>query len=153
MALWMQPMWPGAPLLLVGTVIIFLTIAFSFLGMPLAFALFMFAIVLMGYSGKAMAGWMAAGTFVYQHATTYNFIVIPLYVMMSTFIVATGVGSDAYLAAYKWIGNWRGGLAHASVVACTALGAVQGAPTAAIVTLGPLAMCCQPVNAGSCPGV
>jgi tripartite ATP-independent transporter DctM subunit len=140
LAFWMQPTWPGIDLLIVGTFTILLTIVFSFLGIPLAFSLFMFAIVLMGYVGTAQAGWMAAGRIVLQHATNYTFIVIPLYVIMSTFIVVTGVGADAYLAAYKWIGHWRGGLAHASVIACTGLGAVQGSPTAAIVTLGPLAV-------------
>ena len=134
------PLIPGLNILLLGFVSILFVILFSFLGMPLAFTLIIMGIVLMGYTSGLAGAWMVASTFVYQNASNYNFIIIPLYVIMSVFITVTGIGTDSYKAAYRWVGHWRGGLAHASVIACAALGAVQGSPTTAIVTLGPVAI-------------
>jgi tripartite ATP-independent transporter DctM subunit len=43
---------------------------------------------------------------------------------------------DLYAAAYSWIGHVRGGLAHATVLACGGFAAVSGSSVASAVTMG-----------------
>jgi tripartite ATP-independent transporter DctM subunit len=55
---------------------------------------------------------------------------------MSFFILAGELGTAAFYGAYKWIGQWRGGLALAVVAGSTFLAAVVGTGAAALVTMG-----------------
>ncbi|OGO24159.1 MAG: hypothetical protein A2144_14635 [Chloroflexi bacterium RBG_16_50_9] len=140
MSFWMKPILTELNLTLVGIVSIFILIIFIFLGMPVAFALISMAIVFMGHALGAGGGLMIAGKLMYIQVASYNWVVIPLFMLMAYFIVASELGTDAYLGAYKWIGHFRGGLGIATVAASTALAAVEGTGSAALVTLGPVAM-------------
>ena len=68
-----------------------------------------------------------------------NFAVIPLFMLMSEFISAGGIGGEAYLTARAWIGHIRGGLAMATVGACGIFAAVSGSSLATAVVMGRLA--------------
>jgi tripartite ATP-independent transporter DctM subunit len=48
----------------------------------------------------------------------------------------SGMARDLYSAAYAWIGHWRGGLAHATILACAGFAAVSGSSVASAVTMG-----------------
>ena len=137
---WVQPMIGGGNLLLIGGLCILLTIVFSFIGIPLAIALVLMTFVLTGYASGIEGAYMVIGDVLYSQASNYNFAVIPLFVLMAYFIIVSGLGTDAYLAAFKWIGHWRGGLGVATVIASAGLAAVEGTGTAAIITLGPVAV-------------
>jgi tripartite ATP-independent transporter DctM subunit len=110
-----------------------------FLGMPIGFALFTVAVILMGYVSGPKPGFMAMGPTLFTHVTSYTWIVIPLYILMSYFILVGGLGTAAFWGCYKWIGHIRGGLAMAVVAGSTALAAVVGTGTAATVTMGLIA--------------
>jgi tripartite ATP-independent transporter DctM subunit len=43
---------------------------------------------------------------------------------------------DLYAAAYSWVGHVRGGLAHATILACAGFAAVSGSSVASAVTMG-----------------
>lgn len=49
--------------------------------------------------------------------TSYEYSVMPLFVLMSSFIAEGGIGGEAYLAARAWFGQLKGGLAMATTVA------------------------------------
>ena len=61
---------------------------------------------------------------------------IPLFVLMGNLGSAAGMGRELYAAAYAWIGHWRGGLAHATILACAGFAAVSGSSVASAVTMG-----------------
>ena len=48
----------------------------------------------------------------------------------------SGMARDLYAAAYAWIGHVRGGLAHATILACAGFAAVSGSSVASAVTMG-----------------
>jgi tripartite ATP-independent transporter DctM subunit len=48
----------------------------------------------------------------------------------------SGMARDLYAAAYSWIGHVRGGLAHATILACAGFAAVSGSSVASAVTMG-----------------
>jgi tripartite ATP-independent transporter DctM subunit len=48
----------------------------------------------------------------------------------------SGMARDLYSAAYAWIGHRRGGLAHATILACAGFAAVSGSSVASAVTMG-----------------
>ena len=78
----------------------------------------------------------ALGTYPYQYAAIYDFAVIPLFVLMGNFGSVSGMARDLYAAAYSWIGHVRGGLAHATILACAGFAAVSGSSVASAVTMG-----------------
>jgi tripartite ATP-independent transporter DctM subunit len=103
------------------------------------------ALVLIGIVGfAAVAGWQGAlgllGASPFQHSFNYDLSVIPLFVLMGNFAMISGMSSDAYTAAQRWVGHWRGGLASATVVACAVFAAVCGSSVASAATMSSVAL-------------
>jgi len=61
--------------------------------------------------------------------STYMMTTIPLYVFMGVILFQSGVGADLYETAYTWVGQLRGGLASATVIACALFAAITGVST------------------------
>lgn len=120
----------------VGAFCILLLFVLIFLGMPVAFALFVVTVTLMGYAAGPTPGWIVIGSALYTNASNYAFSVVPLYILMSYFILVGELGTAAFFGAYKWVGHYRGGLGMAVIGGSAALAAVVGAGTAGTVTMG-----------------
>lgn len=75
----------------------------------------------------------------FSQAFTYNFVVIPLFVLMGQLAFKSGVSESLYGAAQRWLGGIKGGLAHATIVACAAFAAICGSSGATAATLGVVA--------------
>jgi tripartite ATP-independent transporter DctM subunit len=135
-ALGMLHVFPGINTDILGYISIVLLFVFMFLGMPLAISFILFAVALTGISSGAMAGLMLAGNTLFTQTADYNWSVIPLFTLMSFIFMASGMGTEAYKAAYIWFGSSSGGLAVATIVACTAFASVNGGPLPAIIIMG-----------------
>jgi len=72
--------------------------------------------------------------------TSYVMTTVPLYVLMGIVLFQSGVGEDLYETAYKWVGQFRGGLAAATIIACTLFAAITGVSSPAIITMGKVAL-------------
>jgi len=72
--------------------------------------------------------------------STYMMTTIPLYVFMGVILFQSGVGADLYETAYTWVGQLRGGLASATVIACALFAAITGVSSPALVTMGKVAL-------------
>lgn len=70
---------------------------------------------------------------------SYDFSVIPLFLLMSTFIYWGGIGREAFDTARAWIGQVKGGLAMATVGACGLFAATSGSSIACAVAMGKVA--------------
>lgn len=115
----MSPEW-------IGGIGFFALLALIFMGVPLGFAL-----AGVGFVGViAMGGWSAAmGMFTtapFSIVSGYSYITVPLFILMGILAFHSGVVSDAFSAAYKWLGRAPGGLAIGTVGACTAFAACTG---------------------------
>ncbi len=113
--------------------------ALALLRVPLAFAM-----ALVGIAGLGlMRGWSvaAAGTAqaVYETGFAYTLSVVPLFILMGNFVARAGLAHELFRAAYAFIGHVRGGLAHATVIACAGFGAICGSSIATAATMSKVA--------------
>jgi len=105
-------------------------IAFSLLGVSMVFALI--------FLGPTSLYFVFSSTF--AGFTRDVFMAIPLYIVMSSIIQFSGLGSALYDVMYKWFGSLRGGLAMGTVVICTLMAAMTGLGGTAVVTMGVIAL-------------
>ncbi|MBW2370449.1 MAG: TRAP transporter large permease, partial [Deltaproteobacteria bacterium] len=72
---------------------------------------------------------------IYDAFSAYGLTTIPLFILMGQLAFNSGISGRLYDAAYKFFGATRGGLAMATVSACTAFGAVCGSSPATAATM------------------
>ena len=101
-----------------------LVIALSFFGVRIGFASLAVGFLGVGVERGFNAGFTMVGQQVLDDAMNYNLSVIPLFILMGTFIHRSEVSNDLYNAAYAGLSRVRGGLAHSTVVACAGFSAV-----------------------------
>ncbi len=73
-------------------------------------------------------------------ASNFELMIIPLFVLMGNLAGVSGMSRDLYDAAYAWLGHWRGGLASATIAACSGFAALSGSSVASAVTMGRVAL-------------
>ncbi len=121
---------------LLGFVAVF---ALALLRVPLAFAMGAVGVVGLGL----LRGWkptMAnAAQVVYDTGFAYTLSVVPLFILMGNFVARAGLAHELFRAAYTFVGHLRGGLAHATVVACAGFGAICGSSIATAATMAKVA--------------
>jgi C4-dicarboxylate transporter DctM subunit len=71
---------------------------------------------------------------------SYSLCVIPFFILMGEICFHSGLSEKLYRSAYKWVGNLRGGLSMATVLACGAFAAVSGSSLATAATIGTVAL-------------
>jgi len=113
--------------------------ALALLRVPLAFAM-----GLVGFVGLGLLrGWpptMAnAAQVVYDTGFAYTLSVVPLFILMGNFVARAGLAHELFRAANAFIGHLRGGLAHATVLACAGFGAICGSSIATAATMAKVA--------------
>jgi tripartite ATP-independent transporter DctM subunit len=118
---------------LIGIGVLLLLMA---LRMPIGIAMLLVGIVGFAVLNGPQAAMAALGSFPYQYAAVYDFSVIPLFVLMGNLGSVSGMARELYAAAYSCIGHIRGGLAHATILACAGFAAVSGSSVASAVTMG-----------------
>jgi tripartite ATP-independent transporter DctM subunit len=110
------------------------------LRMPVGIAMMFVGVV--GFA--ALNGWAPAlavlGSEPFVIASNYELTVIPLFVLMGNLATVSGMSRDLYAAAYAWFGHWRGGLASATIAACSGFAALSGSSVASAVTMGRVAL-------------
>jgi C4-dicarboxylate transporter, DctM subunit len=121
---------------LLGFVAIF---ALALLRMPLAFAMGFVGFVAMGLT----RGWGAASAstaqVIYESGFAYTLSVVPLFILMGNFVARAGLAHELFAAAQAFVGHVRGGLAHATVLACAGFGAICGSSIATAATMSKVA--------------
>lgn len=123
--------------LLIGTIILFLL---AFAGFPLGFSL-----LAIGAGGFAiLRGMNPAFSMVTQQTLEVilntNFAVLPMFILMGTFIFRAQLADDLFEAANAWMGHFRGGLAMATIAACGGFAAVSGSSLATVTTMAKVAV-------------
>src|SRR6201995_1396414 len=70
--------------------------------------------------------------------TDYTFGVIPMFLLMGTFVSNSGMSRELFRAANGFVGHLRGGLGIAPVAACGGFAAISGSSGAAPASLSAL---------------
>ena len=108
--------------------------------MPVAFVMASigvigFAIVVSPNAALSMVTADLYGTF-----SSYSLTVIPLFVFMGQISFHAGISRRLFNTAYQWLGSFPGGLAMATVGACTGFGAICGSGPATAATMASVAL-------------
>ena len=120
----------------IGIAGIIILLVLMALRMPIGVAMLLVGIVGFAILNGIQGALAALATYPYAYAAVYDFSVIPLFVLMGNLGSVSGMARDLYSAAYAWIGHWRAGLAHATILACAGFAAVSGSSVASAVTMG-----------------
>jgi tripartite ATP-independent transporter DctM subunit len=124
-----------------GLVALAAMIVLCFLRIPIAFSMAITGVV--GYA--YMRDWnftvalAVVQTNVYETGRNYTLSVVPLFLLMGTFVARAGIAQELFRAAYAFIGHLRGGLAMATVAACAGFGSICGSSIATAATMAKVA--------------
>ncbi len=109
------------------------------LGLPMAFCTGSLAVIfLFLFGNSAVLNMLPARIFPFM--TDYQLSAVPLFIFMAAMLEKAGIIEELFDAVYKWLGSLKGGLASATVIACTALAAMVGVVGATEVTMGMIAL-------------
>jgi len=103
--------------------------------MPVAFVMAIVGFVGFSTVITTNAGLALLSRNVYEVFGSYDLTTIPLFILMGQIGFNSGISKRLYDAGYKFLGSTRGGLAMATVSACTAFGAVCGSSPATAATM------------------
>jgi C4-dicarboxylate transporter DctM subunit len=103
------------------------------------------AMALVGFLGFAYItslknALLILGSVPYSTLANETVAAVPLFILMGAMVSNTGVAGDLYQTAYKWLGQYRGGLAMATIMACGGFAAMCGSSQATVATIGKVAM-------------
>ncbi|NMA23795.1 MAG: TRAP transporter large permease [Spirochaetales bacterium] len=122
---------------IIGFLVLFCLIA---VGLPIAGAM---AVVGIGGLWYLMSGTVAFTKMAFVPFNTlasYDLAVFPLFILMAQIAFVSGLSTDLYRLAHKWLGRQRGGIAMATIAACGAFSAVCGDSVATATTMGLVAL-------------
>ncbi|MCG8632967.1 MAG: TRAP transporter large permease [Desulfobacterales bacterium] len=120
---------------LIGVIGIIFMILMFLTQMPVAFV--MAGVGFVGFSMMVSpdASLVLLSRNVFETFASYDLTTIPLFILMGQLGFNSGISKRLYNAGYKFLGHIRGGLAMATVSACTAFGAVCGSSPATAATM------------------
>jgi len=119
----------------IGLIGIAIMIAMFLTKMPIAYVMAIVGFLGFGVVVSPEAGLVLLSRSIYVVFEDYNLTTIPLFILMGQLAFNSGISGRLYDAGYKFLGNIRGGLAMATVSACTAFGAVCGSSPATAATM------------------
>ena len=111
----------------------------TLLRVPLAFAMAISATVGLAVMRGWPVAWASAEQVIQETGFTYTLSVVPLFVLMGNFVARAGLAQELFEAAHSMIGHVKGGLAHATVLACAGFGAICGSSLATAATMSRVA--------------
>jgi tripartite ATP-independent transporter DctM subunit len=108
--------------------------------MPVAFSMALVGVVGFAYLVNPNAALSMVTADLFETFSSYSLTVIPLFVFMGQICFHVGISKRLFHAAYQWLGYLPGGLAMATVGACTAFGAICGSGPATAATMASVAL-------------
>jgi len=124
----------------VGIIGIALLVFLFLLRVPIAFAMAIVGLVGFAYLSDAESALSILAQDVYETLSNYPLSVIPMFILMGSFAFASGISQRLYSTSYTWVGQFRGGLTMATVLACSGFSAICGSTAATAATMGKIAL-------------
>jgi C4-dicarboxylate transporter DctM subunit len=128
----MSPEIVGAIGILALIVLIF---ARMWIGLAMAFIGCLGCVYLQGIQ----TGFNMVGIVLYKNLSDYSLAALAMFMLMGLVVGATGMGEDLFKMADRWVGQLRGGLCMATVIACAFFAAVTGSSMTGAVIMGKVA--------------
>ena len=121
------------------TLILFaMVLGFLFVGVPVGLSLGLSSILYVAlFTGESLS---SVAISLFGVGTHYTLLVIPFFILASSFMSTGGVAKRLIRFAIASVGHFRGGLAMASVLACMMFAALSGSSPATVVAIGTIAI-------------
>lgn len=110
------------------------------IGMPVAFSMALVGLVGFAYLGGIESALTLLAQDIFETLSSYPLSVIPMFILMGSFAFAAGISQRLYTTSYTWVGQLRGGLTVATVLACSGFAAICGSTAATAATMGRIAL-------------
>jgi tripartite ATP-independent transporter DctM subunit len=103
-----------------------------------------YTMLITGFIGFSLIGGLGPGLsntaiVTFNAMWDYNFSALPLFLLMGTFVSEGKLGKQAYEMVRAWMGQFKGGLAMATVGASAVFGAISGSSLAGSLVMGKVA--------------
>ena len=119
---------------LIGCIGIVVLVLAILSGIPIAFAMFIVGFAGFSYLVSLEAGLKLLSMEMVNTFSSYSFAVVSCFAVMGALAGHTGASKRLYDFAYRFLGRLPGGLAIATMGACSFFGAICGSATAAAAT-------------------
>jgi C4-dicarboxylate transporter, DctM subunit len=120
----------------VGVIGVVVLIIFFLLRVPVAFTMALVGLVGLVIVSSPDAAFALLSRDFWGTFSSYNLSVLPMFVFMGSIAFYSGISGRLYNVAYKFVGQFRGGLALATVFACALFGAMCASTIAAAAAMG-----------------
>ena len=84
--------------------------------------------------------WPSLADIVWNNATSFSLVAIPLFILMGEIILQGGVAGRFYTGLAPWFRRVPGGLAQTNIAGCAVFSAVCGSSVATAMTIGSIAL-------------
>ena len=125
---------------MIGTIGLVILVALLFARMWIGAAMAMVGLVGYAYLMGIKPAFAMVSQIPFHTMSWYPMTTVPLYIFMGVILFQSGVGKDLYETAYTVVGQLRGGLAMATVIACALFASITGVSAPALVTMGKVAL-------------
>jgi C4-dicarboxylate transporter, DctM subunit len=124
----------------IGLIFIGILLVLLFLRMPVGLVMALVGFVGFAYITKVEGAYGLLRIVPISVTASYDFSVIPLFMLMGSLAYHSGLSQDLYYGAHKFVGDLPGGLAIATILACSGFAAVSGSTLATAATMGMVAL-------------
>ena len=108
--------------------------------MPVGLAMGLVGFVGFAYIVRINAAFHVMAMVPFDLISKYDYCVLPLFLLMASVFLATGLGENLFKLAFKWLGHFPGGLAIATIGACGLFSAISASSLATAITMGVIAI-------------
>ena len=106
------------------------------MGLPVAFSLGVTSLILISLFALPLK---VVGATMWSSLDSFNTLSIPVYILMSQFLLDGRVGDDLFNVMNTWVRHLPGGLAIGTIMACAFFAAITGSGAATAATIGMVA--------------
>lgn len=121
---------------LLGAILLIGMLVAIFLGMPVAIALAAVGLLGLYYAGGVPTVILMTGGTAINELSHFSLLAIPMFMMMSAVVSASGIGKTIVDFITKWLYRIPGALHSAAVISCTIFAAMSSSSVATAATVG-----------------
>jgi len=124
----------------IGVIGILVVLLLLFWGFPIGFSMALVGYVGVWYLVNPTAAFHVVATEPFNAISSYDFQVIPLFLLAASICLSAGLGRSLLRLAYNLVGRLPGGLAMSTIGACGLFAAISSSSIATAVTIGTAAI-------------
>jgi tripartite ATP-independent transporter DctM subunit len=124
----------------IGVIGIVVVLLLLFCGFPIGLAMALVGFAGVGYLVNSTAAFHVMATEPFNVISSYDFQVIPLFLLAASVCLSAGLGRSLFRLANNLVGRLPGGLAMATIGACGLFAAISSSSIATAVTIGTAAI-------------